>query len=113
MFTKNEALQVLSRSLQERNESGDPFVVVDENTIEASFGWVFFYNSKKFLGTGISRHRLAGNGPVLFNRGTGEIVFCGSGGGRVEEYIADYERKLEAQKSRPDDPGDADRHVGQ
>jgi len=71
----------------------DPFVVVDADTIEKSFGWVFFYNSKTFLETGAFSYRLAGNGPVIVNKFNGEIEFFGTSRPPLE-LITEYERKL-------------------
>jgi hypothetical protein len=93
MFTKAEALEAVSKKLEQMSTSSDPFVVVEKSTIERPFGWVFFYNSKKFLDTGISRYRLAGNGPVIVNKITRTVEFYGSNK-PPEELIEDYETKL-------------------
>jgi len=92
MLTKAEALEIVSRKLQEMNPTDDLFVVVDEHTIEKSFGWVFFYNSKKFVETGIFEDRLAGNGPVIVNKFSGDVEFHGSAKS-PEEIIEEYLRK--------------------
>lgn len=55
-----------------------PFVVVEKNTIEKPFGWIFFYNSERFIETGESRYRLAGNDPVIVNKHNGSVEFFGS-----------------------------------
>lgn len=73
--------------------SADPFVVVENSTIEKPFGWVFFYNSKRFVETGESRYRLAGNGPVIVNKHTGSVEFFGAAKPPLE-FVAEYEQKL-------------------
>jgi hypothetical protein len=93
MLTKTEAMALVSSRLEQMSTSGDPYVVVEESTIEKPFGWVFFYNSKKFVDTGISRYRLAGNGPAIVNKNDGTIEFCGSNK-PPEELIGEYEKKL-------------------
>jgi hypothetical protein len=98
MLTKTEALELISSKLQQIGTPTDPFVVVEKSTIEKPFGWVFFYNSKKFVDTGVSRYRLAGNGPVIVDKFTGTVEFYGSGK-PVEEIIQDYEKEL-APKGR-------------
>jgi hypothetical protein len=75
------------------NRSNDPWVVGYEFTIEKPFGWVFFYNSKKFLETGEIGFALAGNGPAMVNRYDGTIEFGGTAN-PPEFYIEEYERKL-------------------
>lgn len=43
----------------------DELVVLDEHTMERSYGWIFFSNSKRYVETGDYRYLLAGNGPVV------------------------------------------------
>lgn len=91
MITIDEALQLVSTKLQQMSPS-DPFVVIETSTIEKAFGWVFFYNSRKFVETGISRYRLFGNGPVIVNKATHVVEFFGSNK-PVEQIIEEYERR--------------------
>ena len=93
MLRRSEALELVSKQLDGKSSDNVQYVVVNESTIEKPFGWVFFYQSKKFLETGIFMHRLAGNGPVFVNKMTGEIDFFGSLP-PFEVILADYERKL-------------------
>ena len=67
ILSKSDALERVSRELQSMATPDEPFVVVDSHTIEKSYGWVFFYNSRKFVETGLLQYRLAGNGPVIVN----------------------------------------------
>ena len=99
MLTKTEALEIVTRRLQQMGPSADPFVVIEKNTIEKPFGWVFFYNSKRFVETGESRYRLAGNGPVIVNKHTGSVEFFGSTKPPLE-FVAEYEQKL-AEGTQP------------
>ena len=78
MFDKSEAEDLVSKRLEKMGPPGDQFVIVKEKTIEKSFVWIFFYNSKKFLETGSTIYLIAGNGPVFVNKMTGEIDFFGS-----------------------------------
>ena len=66
-LTKLQALELVSRELQSMTTLEDPFVIVDSLTLEKPYGWVFFYNSRKFVETGLLQYRLAGNGPVIVN----------------------------------------------
>jgi hypothetical protein len=92
MLNKTEALEIVSKKLQQISTLADPFVVVEENTMEKPFAWIFFYNSKKFIDTGISRYRLAGNGPIFVNKATRAVEFCGTDK-PLEMLIDDYEKK--------------------
>jgi hypothetical protein len=93
MLTKAEALELVSTRLNEMHRTGEPCMVVETKTIEKPYGWVFFYNSKKYLDTGNFRFRLAGNGPVIVNKRSGAVEFFGSNK-PPEEFIKDYEEKL-------------------
>jgi immunity protein 35 of polymorphic toxin system len=71
---------------------GDRLVVVDDETIEKPYGWVFFYQSGRFLETGELGFALAGNGPVVVLRADGSLHHLGC----AEEPAASIER-FEAQ----------------
>ena len=71
-------------------------VIVDESTIEKEWGWIFFYNSERYLTTGEISHALAGNAPYIVNRHTGEMRSTGTAY-PIEHYIAEYERELAHQ----------------
>ena len=43
MLRKTEALEIVSRKLQQMSMSAKPFVVLEKSTIEKPFGWAFFY----------------------------------------------------------------------
>ena len=93
MLTQTEALEIISKKLQQMSTSADPFVVVEKNTVEKPFGWVFFYNSKRYVETGEFRYRLAGNGPVIVNKHNGSVEFFGTNK-PPQEIVEEYEKKL-------------------
>jgi hypothetical protein len=69
---------------------GDSLVVLDECTIEKDYGWIFFYESKRWLDSGDLSDRVLGNVPILVDRQTGRLHFFGSDRS-IEEYIEEYE----------------------
>ncbi len=71
---------------------GTPFAIVESHTIEKPYGWIFFYQSKKFLESGLSQDKLTGNGPIIVNKYDGTIEFLGSS--TTWELIAEYETKF-------------------
>ena len=83
---------------------GDEPSIVDADTSEEIFGWVFFYNSRRFLETGEFSCRLAGNGPVIVDALSGEVTMLGTAGG-IEDQIADYAKKKRANQSPEGTPG--------
>jgi len=48
-------------------------------TTEFNFGWVFYWNSRRFLETGDQRHALQGNSPLLVDRRDGVVHPIGTG----------------------------------
>jgi hypothetical protein len=77
---------------------GDELIVLDEYTIEKSYGWVFFYQSKRYLETQSISHRVGGNGPILVTK-LGEVYQFGTLHS-VETYLEQYEE--EHVKAQPD-----------
>ena len=67
--------------------------ILEEDTIEKSWGWVFFYQSKAFIKTGDFLELLAGNAPIIVNKNTGELVFTGTAHD-IDYYIKEYEATL-------------------
>ena len=88
---KSEALELVSKKLEEKSCEAVQYAVVEGSTIEKPWGWIFFYQSKKYLETGLFMHRLAGNGPVFVNKETGEMDFFGSVPS-LDVLLTDYEK---------------------
>ena len=79
-----------SRTLSGKAPLGDELVIIDDATIERPFGWVFFYQSKRYLESGEFEFCLAGNAPLIVDRRTGEVHVTGTAR-PIETYIAAYE----------------------
>jgi len=76
-----EATRTIENKINETdtNSTDKPCLVVQtELTIERQWGWVFFYNSQRFVESGNVLDALAGNAPYLFNRVTDEIFETGT-----------------------------------
>ena len=56
----------------------DRLVIGDELTQEKPYGWIFSYQSARFLESGDLTHALAGNGPVVILKADGSIHQLGS-----------------------------------
>ena len=69
---KEMALKEINRYF-DLSGHNDETVIVDEATREFSAGWVFFYNSKRFLESGDNNFMLVGNKPVFVGR-SGQVV---------------------------------------
>jgi Immunity protein 35 len=73
-------------------------VILPESTIERPFGWVFFYNSRRFVETGELSSQFAGNAPLIVNRYTGAVVNTGTAY-PPEHYISAYEASLTSKNT--------------
>jgi hypothetical protein len=93
MITREEAWNLVVERFQRNNPSMEPVVEDRDQTIERSFGWVFFYQSKRYVETKKLSYLLVGNPPILVNRFTGEILSI-KGRGSPLPFIEDYERKI-------------------
>jgi Immunity protein 35 len=78
MLDRISAEELVANRLAVMSPADDCWLVVSEKIIERHFGWIFFYNSERFLTTGKTMYRLAGNGPVFVNKITGSVEFFGS-----------------------------------
>ncbi len=68
-------------------------LILEGETIEREWGWVFFYQSKKYIETGDDKEMLIGNAPYIINRTTGIITPTGTAHA-IEDYIQEYEASL-------------------
>jgi hypothetical protein len=78
---------VLDYLKQLERDTGCELVMLDSNTLEREFGWVFFYNSKLYVETGDISHALAGNAPIVVTSIDGRIHVTGTAR-PLEHYLA-------------------------
>ena len=100
MISEKEALEIAERFVAAQCahvEGGG--AIVPEHTIEKSYGWIFFYNSRRYLETGNFLEALGGNGPLVVERTDGRINTLSSGKA-PEVSIAEFER-VRAGDERP------------
>jgi hypothetical protein len=73
------------------SDLSDSLVLLEGETIEKPYGWVFFCQSRTYVETGLRSWILAGNGPVVVLHRDGSIHMLGSAR-PPEEEIQDFER---------------------
>ncbi len=66
-------------------------VLLEDETLAEEFGWVFFYNTKKFQETGDFRDMVGGNAPIIIDKDTGELTEAGTAFD-IDYYIEEYRR---------------------
>jgi len=96
MIDKEQAKAIVEKRLNELDSTGTGttrLVILDNQTIEKEWGWVFFYNTEEYAKSGSIMDTLVGNAPYIVNRNTGELIETGTAFD-IEDYIKDYESKL-------------------
>lgn len=63
--------------------------ILDEHTLEVACGWVFFYQSKRYLQTNDTLDAVAGNAPILVDSGDCSLHVTGTAR-PVEYYVQNY-----------------------
>jgi hypothetical protein len=87
---RERALAALNAAYDQEN---DTLVIGDDYTISRPYGWVFFYQSRRFLENGDPSDALAGNGPVVVLSRDGSIHHLGSAH-PVEETLRQFEARI-------------------
>jgi hypothetical protein len=93
-MNREEAKQLVHQEINQPDPARPDrpeLVVLDEHTIDAEFGWVFFYTSRLHSETGDFHHALVGNAPYIVDRRTGELHVTGTAE-PVEFYIERYQK---------------------
>jgi Immunity protein 35 len=95
MTNYNEAKLIVLQELEKMENAQYPddkftLQLMEEETIEKDFGWVFFYNSKEFLEDHNLSYQLAGNSPIIVDRQDGSVHKTGTAHS-IDYYIREYE----------------------
>jgi hypothetical protein len=89
--TKEEARQIAVRFLAERERAcGIKLALIDDQTLERDFGWVFFYNSQRYLERRDFSDMLAGNAPVVVTKIDERLHVTGTAR-PLEHYLEKFE----------------------
>jgi hypothetical protein len=88
----------LMRSRPQDLAPGDELVLVDDDTIEREWGWMFFFASRRWRETGDSRWENRGEGPLIINRHDGSVHLTGT---RLpaEHYLTRYETEFQRNRA--------------
>jgi hypothetical protein len=90
-LTFDEARKIAAAYVSSQEEGvGRELVLLDAETIERAFGWVFFYDSRMHFETGEFRYSLAGNAPIVVTRADGVLHETGTGR-PLAEYLKRFE----------------------
>jgi hypothetical protein len=76
-------------------------VILDEQTEEHEFGWVFFYDCPECVVDGDCSHALSGNAPLIVDRYNGRLYITGTAE-PVDFYLEEYREGFRTPaKQRP------------
>lgn len=91
-MTEEEARRIAEAYLAaEAAGAGVELAIVETETLERPFGWVFFYNTRRFLETGDEMASAVGNAPFIVDRRSGRVDVAGTSH-PIEHYLSLYER---------------------
>src|SRR5262245_16264653 len=74
-----------------RSRQVDKAVILDEVTEEHDFGWVFFYQSERFIATNDPMAQLYGNAPMIIRKSDGKLFLTGTAR-RTEYYVENFKK---------------------
>lgn len=90
---REQAIAIARACLSDESPKDDiERVIQDEYTIETPLCFVFVYQSRSYLETGVFEHMLVGNCPILIDRRNGQVHWTGT-----REPIEYYIQKFEAE----------------
>ncbi|MEP2151701.1 MAG: YrhB domain-containing protein [Roseobacter sp.] len=67
----------------------DDVEIYDDPIVECQFGWVFGYQSKRYIQTGHILDALAGNAPILIDKNKASLHVLGTAH-PIEYYLKNY-----------------------
>ena len=101
MKTRQEAKEIAQRHLAAISaQTGTDLVLVPEETVEFDLGWIFFWDSKRYLETHDSSEALAGNAPIIVDRRDGSVHQASTALGTPEKLIQWYHRQQESTRAK-------------
>jgi len=90
MINKEIARDIVIKIICDYELPDDEYIILDSETIEKEWGWVFFYTSKKCYETKDEKYSVAGNAPLLVLRENGQVLVTGTAY-EIEYYIERFE----------------------
>ena len=88
-LTLSQAIEVADRQLASCSFDGVPLQLLSEKAEEFDVGWVFYYQSARYIETGDFRDSVVGNAPLFVSRSDGFHCFVGYHR-PLEESLAAY-----------------------
>ena len=77
MIDYKQAEEIVLHEISKFDIGDDKAILLKEHTMVKPYGWLFFYNSKKYIETGEFSYCLAGNAPILIDK-VGKVHITGT-----------------------------------
>jgi len=94
MMTKEEATVLVRKKINAQSlnlPDDDEIIILEQDTIDKPWGWIFFYTSRKWYETNDIDYAIAGNAPIIVEKETGKLYETGTAYS-IEHYIENYEK---------------------
>lgn len=89
MISLMEATELAKEYLDNRFQNSDnPPVLVTEQTLETKNGWIFNYNSRKFIENKDEFARYVGNVPIAVLKKSGKIVIIPNFIDSIDDFLS-------------------------
>lgn len=93
-MTIEAAMTLVQSYLDEKSLSAeDNLVILKDKVVEKEYGWIFIFNSKRFIETGNILYSLGGNGPIVVEKESGKFHELGSAKD-FEDTIKEFEEDM-------------------
>lgn len=90
-MTRERAAEIAREAISGLKE-GTEFVLLDDDTIEKDWGWVFQFGTKEYRQSGSPTDLVPGTGPLVVEKADGSFCFLSTSvPGKVA--ITEYERR--------------------
>ncbi|MGC4073109.1 MAG: YrhB domain-containing protein [Nibricoccus sp.] len=112
LTAKQLALEWLAKEERDMNAFGSALpghaektpthlMILDAQTEEHDFGWVFYWTSREYHETGDIRHALGGNAPLIVDREDGSLHVTGTAK-RTAVYVDEYRERKKRPNQSPE-----------
>ena len=98
-ITRERALEI-ARAAIAPLKKGTEFVLLEEETVEHDWGWVFRYGTREFAKTRDARDLVPGVGPFVVEKADGAVTFL-STSVPPARAVAEYERRRQGAAGPP------------
>jgi len=96
MLLKEEAALLIAKEVVTRLQSQHELVIVEGDTREFEFGWVFRVTSRRYLESKDQKDLVPGLGPLIIERDTGKATFVPTSiqeSAAIESYGISYRQR--------------------